>query len=276
MPADPTSAVHSLVSRLRAVVRSACAADTVRDPHSRPRLPARAGPGRCGLGTVRSARGGARARLDEVPLRCRGTARPGDGAVARAGVCRVRRRGVRQHRVAPGPIDRGHLGFVDRIAALVDWRPFGRTARIGVPSCTTSSRPLRPSALTYAGARSGNGDQVRLPAGGKCRIRVSSSHTGPLAAMPDGFRPANLIAAPDGGRSSVERAEPRDTGGDRTSRYTSDPARAAGSPRDAAISCRRGRWPAAGSTDGVRGDWASCSPRIRPDSTTFSRCSGRC
>jgi hypothetical protein len=32
--------------------------------------------------------------------------------------------------------------------------------------------------------------------------------------------------------------------------YTSDPARAAGSPRDAAISCRRGGCLAAGSTDG--------------------------
>jgi hypothetical protein len=38
-------------------------------------------------------------------------------------------------------------------------------------------------------------------------------------------------------------------------------------------------WPVAGGGLDVRGacgDWVSCSPRIRPYSSTFSRCSGRC
>lgn len=142
----------------------------------------------------------------------------------------------------------GH-GFADRIAAPVDWRRSGRAARIGGRSCTTASRPLRPSALTYAGARSGNRNRVRLPAGGKCRIRASSSHTGPLAAMPDGFRPGNLVATPDGGRRALSERN-RGTRVE-IERAGARPIRL-GPPvrRGAAMSCRRGGWPAAGPTDG--------------------------
>src|SRR6478736_5110151 len=95
-------------------------------------------------------------------------------------------------------------------------RPPGRTARIDVPSCTTSARPLPLSALTYAGARSGNGDQVAYRLAGSAGFRLAAVTQDHWRRCRTGFRPGNLIATPDGGRSDVERAEPRDTGEDRT------------------------------------------------------------
>ena len=85
--------------------------------------------------------------------------------------------------------------------------------------------------------------------------------------MPDGFRPGNLVATPDGGRRALSERN-RGTRVE-IERAGARPIRL-GPPvrRGAAMSCSSWRV-AGGGPDGREacGDWSSCSSRIRPYSS---------